>query len=157
MPKVRIRKIKTTTMPRAKRRRNGQKTCGPRGFQDTPATAVRTRPPSGPQKGDARLAWQLAANDQADGEQGKAHQGQAGGDQFQTLHGGQQRQQGAQFVGLQVMLLPEKHDRRHGRQGKGAIGLQDGRRVQAAKRVAKLGVWARGAGPARASRQTPRR
>ena len=60
------------------------------------------------------------------------------GDEFQPLDGRQEREQRAELVEFQVVLLHQKHCRRHRREAERAVGLQDGRRVQAAERAGKF-------------------
>ena len=50
-----------------------------------------------------------AAGGQADGQENKAAEHQAAGDDFEPLNRRQQRQHGAKFVELQIVLLRQKH------------------------------------------------
>ena len=51
---------------------------------------------------------------------------------------GSEREQRAELVKFQVVLLHQEHSRRHRREAERAVGLQDGRRVQAAQRAGKF-------------------
>ena len=69
------------------------------------------------------MTRQLPAGGEANGQQHKTHGDEAEHDEFQSLHGRQQRKQRAEFVDFQIALLHQEHRRRHGRETKRAVGL----------------------------------
>ena len=93
-----------------------------------------------------RRARQMPSGSQPHRQKDESCEYQPDGDDFQTLDGREQRQHGAQLVEFQIMLLHQKHGRRHRAQTKRAVGQQNRRGVQADQRAGKFRWRARGCG-----------